>query len=329
MIGLTLAMATLFFLLASGFYSGTEMGVYCVNRVRLRLRFEQHPDVISRSLHRLMQRRDETVLAILLGTNLANYLLTVAASEWLTRAGGIKPHEVAYYAAAILSPAVFVLGDVVPKNWFRIDADRLMYRAAPLLHLTVILCRYTGLLAVLRWMTSLSSRLAGYDKDSALRGARGEIIGLLREGAAEGGMTEQQSQFIENVMNLSSVRVGSIMVPYRRVVTLPLHADRDTLERIIRSHNFSRLPVVSRHLRSVAGIGNIIDVLYGELDKPIDTYMHPPLTIPASESASAALVRMRQARETMAVVTDPRRGFVGIITLKDIVEEIFGELPEW
>ena len=110
MIGLTLAMATLFFLLASGFYSGTEMGVYCVNRVRLRLRYEQQPDVTSRSLHRLMQRRDETVLAILLGTNLANYLLTVAASEWLTHTGGIRPAEVAYYCAAILSPAVFVLG---------------------------------------------------------------------------------------------------------------------------------------------------------------------------------------------------------------------------
>ena len=101
------------------------------------------------------------------------------------------------------------------------------------------------------------------------------------------------------------------------------------LEHIIHDHNYSRLPVVSRNLRHVVGIVHIIDVLYDESNKPIDTYMHPPLTIPASESASAALVRMRQAKETMAVVTDPRRGFVGIITLKDIIEEIFGELPEW
>lgn len=180
-----LVAATLFFLLTSGFYSGSEMGLYCVNRIRLRLRSERERATAARQLHTLIQDRQETVLAILLATNLANYLLTVAASAWLARAFSLDAETVTYATAALLSPAVFVLGDVVPKNWFQADADHLMYRSARVLRTTVIAFRWTGLLWLLQLMTRWSTRLAGDEE----RGARGEVLGLMREGAAFGAMS--------------------------------------------------------------------------------------------------------------------------------------------
>jgi len=318
-----------FFLAASGFYSGSEMGLYCLNRVRLRLRAERPDARDARSLSRLADRQQETVLGILLGTNLANYLLTVATAALLAGALGIQGNRAEFYTAAILSPLIFVLGDVVPKNWFQIEADRLMYKSAGPLRLTIALFRATGILRLLRAVTRASARLAGHDERGEWHGPRGEVIGLLREGAAEGALTEEQARIVERVMNLSTVRVGAILVPRRQVAAVPIDADRRRFEQIVRGHNYSRMPVVDRDRRTVLGIVNVYDVLADETGSGPRAWMREPITITARDSAASALVQLQRARATMAIVTDPHRGFVGIVTLKDVVEEIFGELPAW
>ncbi len=321
--------AAIFLTIASGFYSGSEMGLYCLNRVRLRLRAEREGAREARSLLRLAQRQRETVLGILLGTNLANYLLTVATAALLAHTFGIQPTRVEFYTAAILSPIIFVIGDVVPKNWFQIEADRLMSRSAPLLRASVAFFRATGILRLLHGMTRVGARLGGHDARDDWGEPRAEVIGLLREGAAGGALTEEQARIVERVMNLSSVRVGSIMIPRRNVATVPIDAGRPLFEQIVRGHNYSRMPVIARDRKAVAGIVNVHDILADESGSGIESWMQKPVTIRADDSAASALVHLQRAQATMAIVTDPRHGFVGMVTLKDVVEEIFGELPAW
>ena len=321
--------AAIFFVLASGFYSGSEMGLYCLNRIRLRLRAERGEARSARSLLRIANRQQETVLAILLGTNLANYLLTVATAALLAGAFNIRPSRVEFYTAAILSPLIFVIGDVVPKNWFQMEADRLMYKCASLLRASVMFFRATGILWLLHGATRIVARLAGHDEREDWHGPRAEVVGLLREGAAEGALTEEQTRIVERVMNLSGIDVGSIMVPRRRVATVPIDATRHVFEQIVRGHNYSRMPVISRDRKTIVGIVNVYDVLADETGAGVEAWLQEPLAIRARDSAASALVHLQRARATMAIVTDPRRGFVGIVTLKDVVEEIFGELPAW
>jgi CBS domain containing-hemolysin-like protein len=322
-------LAALLCLLASGFYSGSEMGFYCASRIRARLRAERESSPGARSLIRLVKNPQETVLGILLGTNLANYLMTVSAAALLAQGMGVPPHRVEFYTAAILSPLIFVVGDVVPKNWFQIESDRLMYRSAPVLRASVLAFRWCGALPLLHGLIRVLSRLLGQSGREEWAGPRGEVIGLLREGAAQGALTEEQADIVDRVMNLSNVRVGAIMVPRRLVVSLPVDADRAVFERIVRRYEFSRLPVLARDRRQVVGIVNVHDVLADESRAGLGAWMKPPLRIRARDSAASALVQLRRAHATMAVVTDPRRGFVGILTLKDVVEEVFGELPAW
>lgn len=321
--------ATLFFLVTSGFYSGSEMGLYCVNRLRVRLEAERTQRWRMRCLLGLTQKPQETVLAILLGTNLANYLLTVSGSSLLTNAFSISANRVSFYLTAVLAPLVFVFGDVVPKNWFQVDTDRLMARSALVLRGSVLLFRLTGILWLLQAATRLMVRLIGHGVSEHLESPRAEVAGLLREGGAHGALTMEQTEIIERVMSLSEVRVGTIMVPRGRVVTVPIDADRRFFERIILRHKYSRLPVVGRDRKNIVGIVNVHDVLMEWSDDAIERLMLPPIVIGANESAANALVRLQQAKRTMALVTDPRLGWVGIATLKDVVEEIFGELPAW
>ncbi len=322
-------LAALLFLLGAAFYSGCEMGLYSLNRLRLRLRLAREGDRRAGLLLDLAQQREKAVLAILLSQNVMNYLLTAAASVVIMRATGAADRRAELYTAAILSPLTFVFGDVVPKNWFQVQANRLMYPAATLLAFSVGLFRRTGLIWLLDGMNRLVARLTGHEDLPEWRGARGEIVGLLREGAAEGTLTEEQTRMIERVMNLSTLRAGEVMIPRARVVTIPHDADRRAFERLVREHDYSRLPVIGPDRRSVTGIVNIYDVLSDESAGGLTRWVRPPLLIDASTTTAAALLQLRSASEPLGVVIDRRRGFVGILTPKDIVEEIFGELTAW
>ncbi len=321
--------AALICLLGSAFFSGAEMGLYSLNRLRLRVQVGKNDPPQARMLLRLHDNRQETVLAILLGNNLANYLLTTTASLVLIGLAGLNPNRAEFYTAALVSPIIFVFGDVVPKNWFQFDTERLMNRSARLLRVTVEVFRWTGVLWLLRQMTRVGARLAGHDANDDWREPRGEIVGLLREVAAHGALSEEQADIFQRVMELPNVRIGAIMVPRGRVVAVTAGADRETLERLVRVHDYSRMPVLSKDGRAVLGVVNVFDVLADESPGTVEKWMCPALTVRASDSAALALVRLQRNKSTMAVVTDPRRGFVGLITLKDVVEEILGPLPAW
>lgn len=319
--------ASILLLAGAGFFSGCEMGLYALNRVRLRLRAEQNQAGSAATLLELTRRRDEAVMAILLLQNIAGYFLTVTTAKLLVEAWSMDASRVEFYSALILSPLIFVVGDVVPKNWFRQDADRLMYGAARLLRWNLLLLRATGI----PWVMSLASReiarRMGQDEREEWLGGRGEVLGLLREGA-EGVLNEEQTQIVERVMEFSRIQARTIMIPRRRVVAVPIDIDRRSFEHIVRLHAYSRLPVIARDGRSVAGIVSVPAVL-AEEDFDLAAKLQTPLLMRGNESAAHALIRLQQSGANMAIVTEPRQPFVGIVTLKDVVEEIFGELPAW
>lgn len=326
MMTVALGLAAVVFLLTAGFFSGCEMGMYCINRIRLRLRAEREDAKQARLLLRLTERQDAVVLSILLWQNVAGYLTTVAATAFLARIGSGDPRHIEFYAAAVLSPLTFAFGDVVPKNWFQVEADRLMYRAARLLYASVAIMRLTGVVWLLQQVPRLALRFAPAEDGDQWKGPRGEVIGLLREGAAEGALTEEQTHIVERVLSLSSIRVGSLMIPRDNVLTVPIEASEELFRHVVRRHPFTHLPVLAADRKRVLGIVNVNEVLADEAGYSLQRHLRPAIEVHARETAAAALVRLQREDVTIAIVLDPRRGFVGIITLTDIVEEIFGDL---
>jgi CBS domain containing-hemolysin-like protein len=77
---------------------------------------------------------------------------------------------------------------------------------------------------LLQQLSKLAARYMGADEREDWLGTRGDILGLLREGAAGGVITEEQTQIVERVPNLSRVHLRSIMIPRRRVLAVPIVA---------------------------------------------------------------------------------------------------------
>ncbi|MBU0641162.1 MAG: DUF21 domain-containing protein [Planctomycetes bacterium] len=313
----------------SAFCSGTETGIYCLNRVRLRL-LSDREEPAARRLAGLMERPQELVIAALLGTNIADYCATVCVTALLLRSVASES-AAELYATAILTPLILVFGGIMPKDWFRRDSDRLMYRLALPLAVFARLIRATGVVWLLRQLTRTLVRRI--DPRHAAQEAsllpRARTLRLLHEGAARGGLTLFQRETIERVMNISQVRVGSVMIHRQRAATVPIDIGRDDFLRIARMSHFSRLPVWRDDPKRVVGIVNVYDVLSDDEQHAPADLLREALFLQPADSVPAALLELQQARQAMAIVRDRFDNCIGILTVKDLVEEIVGDLEAW
>jgi len=158
---------------------------------------------------------------------------------------------------------------------------------------------------------------------------RARMHRLLREGAVRGGLTSFQRDTIERILSLSRVTVERVMVPLARAATVPADISREDFLRIARMAHFSRLPVWRGQVGNMVGVVTVFEVLTDAQERPISAHARPTLALPASETVPAALLKLQQAHQFMAIVNDKRGRCVGILTLKDLVEEIVGDLESW
>ncbi len=316
-------------LILSALYSGIETGVYCLDPIKLRLHGERGPR-LSRWLAAMLVRRERLLVVLLIGNNVANYGSTAAAAILLAQT--MSPNRAELLTALLVTPVLFVVGEMVPKNLFQRFADRLVYRWLWLLRSSQILFTIVGLVPTIGWLTDLIVRIGRRGTHSAdVLGAREQLHAFLRETATAGVLSGYQSQIARNVLNVSGVTAGDVMTPLRRVQMLPHDATAGQFHRLAAESRFSRWPVYRRGHRSrIVGVVNVDEVLLAEPERwDLPERWLEPMTLTSDVGVLVALLRLQRARRTMAIVVDERDRAVGIVTLKDLVEEIVGDLVAW
>ncbi|RIK68511.1 MAG: hypothetical protein DCC65_02635 [Planctomycetota bacterium] len=319
----------------SGIYSAAETGMYCLNRLRLSVAAHRR-DRAASALLDLLADRPSLLSTTLLGTNLANYLaplsLTVlfiqAADAGLTAKQAGARAEL--YTALILTPIIFIFGEIVPKNIFQRHADRLMPRVANILLLTRWFFRMTGLIGVQRGLSQfVLRRLPTQPSPAAVLGSRVEMYQLLHEGAAEGNLTRTQISMLESVHKLRSVPVSTVMTPLSRVVMLEALQRRDQIDAVLRHSLYARMPVYESERRHVVGVVHLLDIVDAAPATRVGDVMQPIVRIGPGTPILDALSRLQKERHRMAAIESSTGRCEGIVTVKDLVEEIVGDLTAW
>ena len=310
----------------SGFFSGSETGLYCMNRLRLRLDVDQGSLPAAR-LDRLVGDEQSALSTLLVGTNLSNYLATVFVAYLLTQSAGLEPGVSEIYTTMIVTPVVFVFGEVVPKNLFQRNADRLMRLGSRLFGLFAILLRLPVMVLnlVSRPILALVCP-AGFTRSGD---PRRRIALLLQDAIAAEDSPDEHAEFVDRVLLLSSVTLHQVMVPRNRVLAMRADADRAEGLSLIRKHPYSRFPVFDSNPRRIVGYVQADTLLADEQWVHVREHLRRVISIPAHDSVASAIVRLQAARETMAIVVDRGGYLLGLVTLKDLLEELIGELPEW
>lgn len=306
-------------LIGSAFYSGMEIGLYTINRVRLTVR-SGHGDPKARWLQNLIQHPATMLTVLLLGNNIANYASSFGIAGLLD-AAGISPIGAIAINAGVLIPLLFVFGEVLPKDLFRTQTDRWSYSCAGVLRLTARLLTLIGLLPII----SASVRLAGGGgRSESLTSPRQRLGQLFKEGMGAGVLSESQSALLDRALTMRNLTVTGEMVPWSQVRSL--NADLTGTVRLdsIRGHPFTQLPVVEQD-DTVIGMLSVLDVLL-QPDRNTRTLLQPVVQLQGSTSIPQAMEHLRAQQRSMAVVIDPDERPLGIVTIKDLAEVLTGDL---
>ena len=309
-----------------GLFSGSETGFYCLNRLRLRFRLT-HGWRGAAQVQRLNHRPQLAISTMLIGTNISVYLATVLCAQKLREFGVVERTD--FYSSLIMPPLLLIFAEIIPKTLFQRHADSLMYRTAWVLN--VFKALFFPLLVVLRGMLALLRLAAGRRSFQAGDVVTAEKLRFfMSEGTALGVLSEYQQAMADNILRVKSLGVRTAMVPLEQVVMVGEDASLQELKQTLRDHRFSRLPVYGGERESITGAVNVIDVLSaGEGVGSVQALTRDVMRLDATVSVAEALYALQRARGQMAVIVGEGGEAEGIVTVKDLVEEIVGELRAW
>lgn len=312
-------------LLSAGLLAGLETGSYSLSRVRLSIRAARG-DAGARALSAEFARPSRLLTTLLVANALAGWAASFGTSQ-IFDGLGYGAVEAVLLDLAVLVPVVFLVGEVLPKDLFRQHADRWMPAFGPALRWLRVVLAASGLVPLVAWIGALVARLLGARGGEEALESRARVSAMLAEGAGQEGLSEAQLGFADRVLTMREVVVGGEMRHWRDVAWIPEAAPPDERVRAFSVSGASRLPVLDPGGR-VLGAVYAIDHLE-QPKAPTDALVRPVLVIPPTTPALEAIQTMRRGRIRLAVVAERPDRPLGIVTMKDLVEPLVGDLAAW
>jgi putative hemolysin len=335
-------------LAASALFGGNEIGIFSLSKVRLRLRTAKN-DPAALILNEWLQKPTYPLIGLLILQNVTGFAFATAVTGILNIYGYSELQQT-LISIAVVTPMLLIFADIMPKDLFHSHADRWTYKAVPVLRWMFRLITWVPLLPIVNFLGYVSLKAVGAhkDEDKAPTGPRTEIMALFQETAATGLLTGTQQDLVQRALRLARISVREVMIPWNRVVGVPASISGDGFRALVRRYNVSRMPVLGRSMNEVLGIVEVLDVLTalaapapreagggpggagapGGAFRLVD-YLRPAMTLIGEQSVRSAITLMQRARQTVAVVVDRQGRAIGLVTMKDLVEELVGDLENW
>jgi putative hemolysin len=319
----------------AGLFAGAEIGVYRLSRVRLRLGIERG-QWSFRLLGRAMQDSGSLLLSLLVATSLTAYVATsIVTSMFLDLLG--SEYRAELLTAVVAAPILFVFSELIPKNVFLQRADQLTPLLSPLLWTTHRLLTWCGVIPLLRLASGALGRLTGSTTptrtavDSA---QQHQVRALLAETREEGLLSPVQSEIVDRIVKMPHPRLGTVMVPLSAVQSLDVRSDRSALLDRLQRFAITRFLVWEGSPAQIIGFIPIYEVLTSDVPfSDLRAFVQPIQHFDAETPVIDAIHGMRRHELEIVLVVRTRRGGrdtpIGIVTMKDLVEEFLGELAEW
>lgn len=317
-------------------FSGAEIGIYQLSRLRLRLGIERKRFLFL-ILDRVIKNAPDQLISILVGNNLTCYGITgIATCLLLDR---MKENQsVELFVTVIIAPVIFVFFELIPKSIFFYRPDALMPYVAPILLLSQEVFTWTGLVPLFKKLSLYFTKLTGlavYAKTTAAMSHPSYFKTIFQETSEECLLSPVQTDIIHRLTDISNLSIKTVMVPLSKVHAISVNTDKSALFCKLRESPFTRLPVYDNNIEDIIGFINVYDVL-SDTERFVDLYafVEPIRNLNADTSVFIAINIMQRENRKIVIVTKKTANSeegkpVGIVTMKDLAEELFGELAEW
>lgn len=319
-------------LFGSALFSGCETGFYSLSRLRLAAEVRQG-SWRARLISLLVRRPGGFLITLLVGNNLCLELLTHITEDAVPAWPQMPPGGREVTVTLLLTPVIFLFAELVPKDLFRRRPRQLVGVFAPLLALARVLFFPLVLpLQALSWALEHLTGVRPRELERAL--GRERLLEVMREGAREGVLAPLAQELAANVFEFRSRTVAEVLIPWQKVEAIELGGDPSEVRDQLAASGYSRLPLVDPGAEGGTVVGYLLQLDYlgagleGDEAPALAGLGRPLVAVPPEMTLDRALARLRAAGQRMALVGTPQAP-VGLVTLKDLVRTISGELGDW
>lgn len=322
-----LILAILIFLVLSAFFSGSEIAFVSADKLDIAVKKDNNSRR-GRLLASFYEKPKEFISSMLVGNNIALVALSIFLTSFLSQFfEPIMGDGILSLLVYTLLITIFVLifGEFLPKTYFRLNANKLLYFFTyPLFIFKKILWLPTLIMA--GFSNFFLKKLLKIPVDKIDH----ELTRLDLEHYIEHSISEHEEEIdkeiLTNALNLENVKVRDHMVPRTEIAYIDKTASIDELIEVFKDSNHSRIIAVDHDIDKIEGY--IHHQILITNPKTIDQNIRDILFIPEAMSLKDLMQLFIKTKNGIAIVVDEFGGTSGIITLEDILEEIFGEIED-
>ena len=319
-------------LILSAFFSGMEIAYVSSDKLNLEIQKKQ-AGFISNILRRITKEPSKFISTMLIGNNFAlvvygffmgdfiiNYLLINIISE-------LNELTIVLIQTSISTVIILIAAEFIPKTVFQIYSDFFIrIFAVPAYIFYIIFSPLTNT------VTSISDYILNKffntdSKESRLSFTKVELENYIENEIQHSQeVIDTEIEIFQNALELSEIKARDIMVPRTEITAIDLKMDIGDVKKVFIDTGFSKLPVYKKSIDNIIGYIHSFDFLKKPED--IKSFLLPIEFIPEPMFVNEVLQILTKQRKSLAVVIDEYGGASGILTIEDIVEELFGEIED-
>jgi CBS domain containing-hemolysin-like protein len=314
-------------LVLSAFFSSSETALFGLSSLRVR-KYKATSDRNLRAIARLLEAPRELIVTLLIGNELVNVSTSILVAALALSVWGPSGKWAAMVISTLL---LLVFGEVAPKTYaiHRPEShSRLVVRPLSAFQWLITPVRFL----LVRLVDFLTPRAAGKVKARRARLTEEEFKTLVELGHTEGVLEAEEKELINSVVAFGDTRVGEIMTPRTDMTCLPKEITFDDVMALVRKSFYSRVPIYRESLDHIVGIlyvKDLLKVVRGDQSSwRLRDVLRPVHFILQTKLVSEMLQEFQAKKFHMAIVVDEHGGVAGLVTMEDILEELFGEITD-
>ena len=314
-------------LVLSAFFSGFEIAYVSSNKVHIEI-LKKQEGLIANILTRLTYRPSKLLATMLVGNNVALVVYGFEMGKVMTLL--LPPFfQNVLWHTIISTLIILITAEFMPKVFFQIYANQLLKLfAIPAYFFYLLFYPFSSFII---WISDFVLRVFFKTKGDyvPLSFTKVELVDYISEQMGNAPKKEEvdaEVQMFQNALEFSGVKAREIMIPRTEIVAVDLNETIENLIATFVSSGFSKILIYNENIDDIVGYVHSFDMF--KKPKTIKEVLIPIVTIPETIQINEVLNLLMRKRKSMAVVLDEYGGTSGIVTLEDIVEELFGEIED-
>jgi len=312
----------------SGFFSSAETSLFSLSKIQLeQMRRDGHASLGR--IERLLSQPRRLIVTILIGNEFVNVSASVISAAIVIQLLGAEDKFVNLF---IMVPILLLVGEITPKTLA--IRNNVAFASFQSYYITL----FADLISPLRWLVRqaadwVTTLIVGKERSRANIVTEDMVRTLAREAVGEGVLNPVEARYIDHIFEFGDKTVEDVMTPRSNVLFLSADMSLADMLQELRRTRRTKVPVFHENRNNILGILYARDLLGMEpdelarLEESRQQLLRPPYFVPETKLAAGLFHTFRKRKLSLALVVDEYGGVTGLVSMEDLLECIFGDLP--